>query len=171
MPKTRQEKEKKVEELTDKLSRMKSAIFVDYSGLDVKSVEELRKTLRQEKIDYQVIKKTLLKLALAKIGLKDIDFRALEGQLGITFDYQDEVMPARLLKIFQKKNTALKILGGILEKKFIGKEKVQELASIPTRSDLLTKATGSLKAPLTGLVNVLQGNIKKLIYTLMALKD
>lgn len=171
MPKTRTEKEEVIKRLVDRLNRTKIAVFVDYSGLNVKKVENLRKSLRQEEVDYEVIKKTLLKLALAKTDFKEIEVATLKGQLGIVFGYQDEILPAKLIKNFQKENESLTILGGILEKKFINQAKVQELASLLSRDELLAKVVYCLRAPLVGLVNVLQGSMKKLIFVLAAIKE
>jgi len=70
MPKSKQQKEEILNQLTDRLNKMKSAVFVDYSGLNVKSVEQLRSSLREEDVSYQVAKKTLIKLALEKAGLQ-----------------------------------------------------------------------------------------------------
>ncbi|PIS42600.1 MAG: 50S ribosomal protein L10 [Candidatus Kerfeldbacteria bacterium CG08_land_8_20_14_0_20_40_16] len=171
MPKSKQQKEEILNQLTDRLNKMKSAVFVDYSGLNVKSVEQLRSSLREEDVSYQVAKKTLIKLALEKAGLKEIDIMSLPGQIAVAASEQDEVMPARLLKKFQKDNEALAILGGILEKKFVAEAKILELADLPTRDELIARVIGSIRAPLAGLVNVLQGGMRNFLNVLSAIKD
>ena len=171
MPKSKQQKEEILNQLTDRLNKMKSAVFVDYSGLNVKSVEQLRKSLREEDVSYQVAKKTLIKLALEKAGLKEIEIMPLVGQIAVATSEQDEVMPARLLKKLQKDNEALAILGGILENKFVAAAKVLELASLPTRDELIARVIGSIRAPLSGLVNVLQGGMRNFVNVLSAIKD
>lgn len=171
MPKSKQQKEEVVNTLSDRFSNMKSAVFVDYSGLNVKSVEQLRSSLREEEVSYQVAKKTLIKLALEKAGLKDIDVMSLSGQIAVATSEQDEVMPARLLKKFQKDNEALAILGGILEKKYAERARILELADLPTRDELIARVIGSIRAPLSGLVNVLQGGMRNFVNVLSAIKD
>lgn len=171
MPKSRTEKENIVKQLTDRFNRIKAAVFVDYSGLTVKDVENLRKSLRKEKIDYLVAKKTLIRRAIKETDLKGIDIDSLLGQIAIVFGYADEVLPARILKNFQKENQNLKLIGGILENKFINDAKVIELAAVPPREELLARLVGSLNAPLTNLVRVLQGNLKNLVFVLSRIKE
>lgn len=171
MAKTRKEKEKVVQDLVDRFSRMKSLILVDYTGLNVKMVEELRKELREEEIEYLVVKKTLLKLALKKADLKEINVDQLQGQIALAFGFKDEVMPAKLLDKFRKQSESLKFLGGILEGKFIDDKKVLELAQIPTREELLTKTVWVIQSPVSGLVNVLAGGIRNFVYALKAIQD
>lgn len=170
MAQTRQQKEETVKQLADRFQKMKALVFVDYSGLKVKNVEDLRKILRKQEIDYQVVKKTLLKLAFKSAGLENIKLDSLQGQIAIALGYQDEVMPARLLKQFQKENEALTILGGMIEGKYLEETKVLELANLPTREELLTKVVISIKAPLSGIVNVLQGGMRNFINVLSAIK-
>jgi len=96
---------------------------------------------------------------------------SLPGQIAVAASEQDEVMPARLLKKFQKDNEALAILGGILEKKFVAEAKILELADLPTRDELIARVIGSIRAPLAGLVNVLQGGMRNFLNVLSAIKD
>jgi large subunit ribosomal protein L10 len=171
MAKTREQKEKEIEKLAEKLSKMKAMVFANYDGLKVKEVNELRKTLREQKIDYLVSKKTLMKLALKKAGLKDIKVDEFVGGVGLAFGYEDEILPAKMLNDFAKTHQALKLIGGILENKFIAKEKVLELARIPGKQELLTMTVWVIKSPIAGLVNVLSGSLKSLLYALSAIKD
>jgi len=163
MAKTREQKEQIVKNLEDKLSRMKSLIFSDYFGLTVKEMEELRKNLREKGGEYFVVPKTLLGLALKNTGMKDIDIKSIEGGMAVAFGFEDEIAPAKVLAEFSKKHEALKINGGILENAFIPKEKVLELAKLPTKIELIAKVVGSIKAPLSGLVGVCQGILRGLI--------
>lgn len=171
MAKTKEQKKKILEDLEDKLSKMKAAVFLNFTGLNVKDVTALRDILRKEKIDYEVVKKTLLKLALNKTGYKDIEPKKFEGQIAVAFGYEDEVMPAKLLKQFRAQHEALKFIGGILEKKYIDAAKVLELANIPSRSELLAKLVGSINSPLSGFVNVLAGNLRSLVQVLKAMAE
>jgi len=171
MAKTRQQKEKEIEKLAEKLSKMKALVFANYDGLKVKEVDELRKILRDQGIDYLVSKKTLMKLALKKAGLKEIKVDELVGGVGLAFGYEDEVLPAKLLNDFAKTHQSLKLVGGILENKFIAKEKVLELARIPGKQELLAKTVWVIKSPISGFVNVLSGSLKSLLYVLNSIKD
>lgn len=171
MAKTKEQKKKTVEDLEKKLSKMKTAVFVNFTGLTVKDATSLRNILRKEKIDYEVVKKTLLKLALDKVGCKDIEPKKFEGNIAVAFGYEDEVMPAKLLNQFKAQHEAIKFIGGILEKKFIDVAKVLELANIPGKLELLAKLVGSVNSPLSGFVNVLAGNLRGLVQVLKAMSE
>ncbi|MFA6271907.1 MAG: 50S ribosomal protein L10 [Patescibacteria group bacterium] len=171
MPKTRVQKEEIVKTLVERLSGMKSAVFINYSGLNVKSFENLRQLLRDEEVECNVAKKTLIKRALDEVKLEGMDIKGLDGQIAVAMGFKDEVAPARILKKFQKDNVTLQILGGILEGSYIEQAKVMELANLPSREQLLAQVVGSLRAPLVGIVNVLQGNMRGFIYALNAIKE
>lgn len=170
MPKTRSEKEKTVTTLAEKLGKMRSVIFANYEGLTVAEIQDLRKELKKEGVDYSVVKKTLLKIALKEAG-KDIDPKTISGNFGTAISYEDEVAPARIMASFAKKHEALKMVAGILEDRLIPAEKVNALAKLPSKQELLAKLVGSINAPISGFVNVLAGNLRGLVNVLNAIKD
>lgn len=168
---TKEQKEDILKDLQDKLSKKKALVFVDYTGLKVKDLSELRKKLRKEDSLFRVSKKTLLKLALKKTDpalVEEVD--KMEGQLGLVFGFGDVIAPNKAAYNLSKENENLKILGGFFEGKFIGEDVVAELANIPSREELLARLVGSISAPVSNLVYVLQGNIKGLLFTLSAIK-
>jgi len=171
MPKTRQQKEETLKFIKEKLDKTNAVVFTNFDGLSVLEATDLRRELRDNNIDYTVAKKTLLKLALKNADYKEIDLDSLDGGLGIAFGYEDEVLPAKTLSEFSKKHPALKLVGGIFEKKFIDEAKVKELASLPGKQELYSKIVWLFNYPASGFVNVLAGNIKNLIYALQAVKD
>lgn len=171
MPKTRQEKEVAVKDLTDKVEKAKSMVFVNFKGLKVKEVEELRKTCRAENVEYLVAKKTLMKLAFDKAGISGGNPRELDSSVATVFGYDDEVAPARIIQTFAKDHEALQTIGGVLEKNFVDQAKVIELSRLPSRDELLAKVVGSINAPISGFVNVLAGNLRGLVGVLNAIKE
>jgi len=171
MAKSKQQKELTVKSLTDKLGRAKAVVFANFEGLTVSQVTKLRNECRVSNVDYLVAKKTLLKKALELVGLKDIEPKAMAGGITTVLAYDDEVVAAKVLSKFAKDNPALKIAGGILENKFVAVATVNSLASIPSREELLAKAVGSIAAPLSGLVKVLHGNLRNLVFVLQAIRE
>ncbi|MFH1226216.1 MAG: 50S ribosomal protein L10 [bacterium] len=171
MAKTKQQKIREVEQLAEKFSKMKTAVFANFDKLSVKDTEELRRLCREAGIDYVVAKKTLLRLALAKSGLPEVNNEKIEGSLATAISYEDEVAPAKILNDFAKKHEALKLAGGIFESRFIDLVKVKELAAIPSKLELLAKLVGSLNNSLVGLVRVLQGNLGGLVRVLNSIKN
>ncbi|MFH1671436.1 MAG: 50S ribosomal protein L10 [Candidatus Portnoybacteria bacterium] len=167
---TKDKKKEIIKDLIDKLSRQKSVVFFDYTGLKVNQSQELRSKLRQEGIDCQVGRKTLINLALEGAGLKDIGVKEMTGQIGLVLGYKDEVAPAKILYDFSKGNESIKILAGLVEGKLLGNEAILELAKLPSKQELLSKLVGSISSPLYGLRNALRGNLQKLIYILKSCK-
>lgn len=167
---TKDQKKKIVSDLAEKLKNSKAAVFSDYKGLPVKEMMALRKELRKQGIDFAVAKKTLMNLAFKKAKI-DVDVRKMEGQLAIAISPEDEVEAAKIIAKNAKGNENLKILGGILETRFLGKEEVMELSKLPGKEELLAKLVGSLNAPVSGFVNVLAGNLRGLLNVLKAIGD
>ncbi|MDO8505210.1 MAG: 50S ribosomal protein L10 [bacterium] len=172
MAKTRAQKEQKLGELTDKLSKMKGAVLVDYRGLKVKDAQKIREKSWAEEIDYEVIKKTLLKLALKGASLEGaVDPKSLDGNIGLIVGYSDEAATAKFAASASKEVEAFKILGGLFEGKFVSASQVQMLAALPSRIELLGRLVGTIQAPVSGFVNVLAGNLRGLVQALNAIRE
>lgn len=166
----RPDKEAAVKELEEEFSKAKSMVMTDYIGLDVAEMTELRDKLRDAGVDYKVVKNTLAKIAANNSDLSDInDF--FRGPTAIAFGIEDVVSPAKILDEFAEDHEVLEIKGGYLNGQVISKEKVESLAKIPSREELLAKAFSSMKAPISGLVNVLSGNMRNLVSVLSQIKD
>jgi len=159
---TKSQKQKIVEDLKEKIARQKAMIFVDFTGLKVKDLSNLRKKLRTADNEIKVVKKTLLGSAFRERDFK-IDIEKLKGELAIVFGFKDGLSLAKMIYQFAEANPNLKILGGFFEKKFREAEEIITLAQLPTREELLAKLVGTIFAPVSNFVNVLQGNIKGLL--------
>ena len=171
MAKTKEQKQEIIKNLEQELKRMESLVFVDYYGLNVKEINELRKLLKQKACQYLVTKKTLLKLALKKMGLENIDLDKIKGGVGLVFGFESETAPAKLAFSFAKDHKQLKIQGGIFGQEFADVEMVQSLAMLPSKAELMAQVTGTIKGPLNNLVYVLKGNLKNFVYFLSSIKN
>ena len=165
----RPEKEAVVKELTDKFSSAKSIVITDYLGLNVAEMTELRKQLREAGVEFKVVKNTLATIAANQVEMESMT-EFFSGPTAIAFG-DDAVSPAKILVEFAKDHEVIEIKAGLLNGEIINKEKVQSLAEIPSREQLLAQAFANMKAPLTGLVNVLQGNIRGLVQVLGQIKE
>jgi len=165
----RPEKVAEVERIADMLRRAQGAVVTDYRGLNVKNINELRRRLRAEGIEYRVVKNTLTKLAAEKVDLSDLG-QYLAGPTAIAFGYDDPVTPARIIAGFAKESKVLAIKGGVVDGKVIDAAGVSALAELPSREVLLAQVVGGFQAPISGLVNVLQGTIRNLVYALDAVR-
>lgn len=171
MPKNRQEKEQSVTAVAEKLATMKAVVFANYDGLTVNENTELRRMLRTESIDLIMAKKTLLRRALEVSHLDPAIVDTLDGGIALAFGYADEVLPAKLLQKYTQAHPAIKLVGGIVDGAFFPAEQIIALAKLPGREELIAKTIWTIKGPLTGLVNVMAGNLRGLVNVLQALKD
>jgi len=167
---TKNQKEILIKEIAERLAKTKAVVFADYTGLSVSKITDLRRKLKVQNGELKVAKKTLVGLAFKKAGFDGVETKKMSGQVAVAFGYQDEIAPAKVIYDFAKKENKLKILGGIIESKFIEAASVLNLAKLPSRQELLAKAVGSIAAPLSGMVNVLQGNLRGLVQVLAQIK-
>ena len=164
------EKELLVQEVAEKMTAAKSMVIADYRGLNVEQVTELRKRLREAGVEYKVIKNTMTRLAARKLGIEGLD-EILVGPNAIAFGMEDAVSAAKILVDFATDHQDLQIKAGILDNNLISAEKVEDLAKIPPRDVLLSMVLRGFQGPITGLVNVLQGNIRNLVQVLSAIQE
>ncbi len=163
-------KEKKseiIKKIKENIDQQKSIVFVETKGLKTKDLEILKKELKQNNCSFLIAKKTLLNLALKEKKMDSVEF---QNQLGLAFGFEDEIAPVKIIHKKSLQNNNLKILGGFLENSFQGEQEMIALAKLPSKDILLARMVGSISAPITGFLNVLQGNIKGLIYALTAIK-
>ena len=171
MAKTRERKEADVAKMKQLLATTKLAVLTDYRGLDVPAINELRAKLRDAGITYTVAKNTLVKLALVYSPQKSADTSVLTGPMAIAFG-ADEVEAAKIVAEFAKEYDALEILGAIAEDgTVLSQAEVKALAALPSREQLTAQLVGTIAAPLSGFVRVLNGNVASVVYALNAIKE
>lgn len=163
------EKVAMVQEIQDRLSKTQGAVLTDYRGLTAGEMTVLRKQLRDAGVEFKVLKNTLVILAAQELGLEDL-VPVLNGPTAFAFGYDDPVVPAKIISEFAKKSKDLEIKGGILEGKVLDAQGVQSLADLPSREVLLSMVVRGMQAPIAGMVNVLQGNIRNFVYALEAVR-
>ena len=161
-------KQEIVKELAEDLKQQRSLVFVSINGLKVKNLSALRRKIKESGGKLKVAKKTLMKIVFEKAGFKLP--KNLEGEIALVFGLKDEMSPIKSVYHFSKENEAMKILAGLFEGKIIGKEEILAIALLPSREELMAKLVGSIASPLSGLANVLQGNIRGLVRILSSIK-
>ena len=154
---TKEQKTKQIGDIKAKLANQKSMVFVDFAKVPSKEMFSLRKTLKDSGCNLKIAKKTLVRIAF---GQSNITYwnkikSSVPGQLALVFGIEDEISPARLSNDFAKKQENFKILGGIFENRFIDRERVLVLASIPPRNELLGRLVGSIASPMSGFARVI----------------
>lgn len=165
---SRDKKQTLVAELTDLFKDAKLAVGAVYSGLGVAELQALRKDARAANVTIKVTKNRLVKIALQQTEkYKNVDEPSLTGQLLYAFSSDDEVAPAQVLNSFAKKHPELKLvvgfdaLGAMLDEATIN-----QLANLPTKDQLRGQLVGLLAAPLTGILNTLNGTQRGLAQVL-----
>ena len=151
---TREEKEAEFNQLHDAFKGSDSAILVDFKGLNVPQVTELRRQLRSAKASYRVVKNTI-----AKRALKGTSFQALEqyfeGTTAVAYTTTDPVALAKTLTTFVKTTPTLSIKAAVVQGTAIAPAAVSDLANMPGKPELYARLLGTLQAPMVQLVSVL----------------
>lgn len=167
---TRDQKERLVAEIREKAEASKAIVFADFKGLTVKDIATLKKELRVSGSSMKVLKKTLINIALEQAGI-EVNGRKLNGQVAIIFS-PDEVSAAKAVVAFAKNFKDRKVLsGGSLGTKGLSVEEVKALALLPTQDEMRAKLVGTLQAPISSFVRVLNGNISGFVRVLQAVAD
>lgn len=158
-------KKAKIAEIREKIEKAESVVLVDYKGLNVSEVTELRRKCREVNVEYKVYKNTMLRFALHELGIEDFD-KYLEGTNAVAFGYEDPAAAARVTNDFNKETKKLEIKAGLVNNDIFDNEQVKQLASLPTKEVLIAKVLGGLNGPIQGFANVLNGTMKGLVVAL-----
>lgn len=165
------EKQAIVETLSEKLQKASSGVLVEYSGTSVAVDTALRRTMRSAGVEYAVVKNTLLRFAANKAGLDALD-PFLNGTTAMAISITDPVAPAKILSEYAKKaDSTIKLKAGFVDGKVIDANGVRALAELPPREVLVAQVLGTLLAPITGLANVCNANIRGLAVALAAIAE
>lgn len=157
-----------VDNLVEELKDAKSLVLVNYTGLNVKSQQELKRRLKEVNGRMVVVKNTLLKRAIerAKLDNQMATDEILQGQTALVIADEDPIAPIQTLGKFAKETELPKFKVGVVEGSFQNSEALAKLSTLPGRDALLGQVLGALIAPEYGLVGTLQGNIQKLLFIL-----
>ncbi len=158
-----------IEDIKERVSSSNAIYFVDYKGLTVAEISDLRRKLKEKRADLKVAKNTLLNLALS--DTYSLSSEILLGPTGLITAFEDPIAPLKVLTEFAKEKTALKAKGGFLEGRFFSLQEMEVLSQLPSKNALLTQILSSLQAPILGLIWALQDSIANLVFTLQAISQ
>lgn len=167
----RQQKEAAISDFKELFSNSEAAFLVRYKGLDVVALQEFRKGLRENNSVFKVTKTTLMRIVAKDINGADEFSQDFSDQVGIVFGKGDISALSKNIVNFAKQNEALQIISGFFEEKRLAKEDVVLLASLPSRDVLLAQVVGTMQAPITSFVRVLNLLIVQLLYVLKRIEE
>ncbi len=155
-----EEKKAQVASLKEKFDGAVAGVVVDYKGISVADDTKLRKELREAGVDYSVAKNTLIRLAIEGTALAAMD-DILNGTTAVATSKEDYVAAARILSKFAEKNDNFKIKAGFLDGELISLEKVDSLAKLPSKEQLLATVCMAFQAPMASFARVIQAIVDK----------
>jgi len=159
-----------VKVIAAELKNSHGTVLVDYRGINVSQDTELRVALRNAGVKYSVVKNTMTMFAVKELGLSELE-KSLIGPTAIATSTADPVAPARVMSEFAKKINSLEIKAGVIGDTVIDVAGVMALAELPSKEVLIAKMLGMMVAPISGLVNVLNANIRGLAVALQAVVE
>ena len=159
-----------VEEIKEKINKAQSIVLVDYRGLNVAQLTELRSQYRKLGVEYKVYKNTMMRFAFKDSGLEEFN-EFLKGPSAVAFSYDDPVSAAKVTSEFAKTNDKLVIKAGVVDGKIIDIDGIKNLAELPSKDVLIAQVLSGFNAPIQGFANVLQGTIRGLAIVLNAIAE
>lgn len=165
-----EEKKQIVAQLTEALKSSCTGVIVNYKGITVEDDTKLRKSLRESGDDYKVVKNTLLKLALEDAGIEGLD-SVLEGTTALALSKDDYTSSAKILAEYAEKSDTFEVKAGFIDGKAVDANAIKELAKLPSKEVLVSKALAGFNAPISGFVTVLNGTLKGLVVALNAIAE
>ena len=166
----RTDKEAIIAEVNGKATRASAMYVADFTGLTVAEETDLRREFRKSGIEYRVVKNTLARKALTQIEGYDRLAEQLVGPTSIAFSYDDAIAPARIIKKFSDKTGKLSLKVAVIEKQIFEGSKLDELARLPSRKEMIASMLGSIEAPISGIVGAIQAVVRDLVGVIDAIE-
>jgi len=166
----RPEKEKLVAAIADKLSSAAAIYLADYKGLNVEEISDLRSKLREASIEFKVVKNTLARLSVDRIGLTELT-QYLTGPTAMAFCLADPIVGAKILADFQKKNQKLELKACVFDDQVYDKSYIEKIAMLPSTEQVRAQTVAMIGAPLRNFVSVLHGLLTSVVVVLNEIKN
>ncbi|MDD5093753.1 MAG: 50S ribosomal protein L10 [Dehalococcoidia bacterium] len=157
-----------IAEIKEMLDRAEFVIATDYRGLTVAGISELRAKLREQKVDYRVVKNTLAAFAATESGKADLS-KFLVGPTALAIGYDDVVQPTKVVMDYLRSSKgAISVKGGVLGDRLLTEADIEVISRLPPKEELIARCVGLVQSPISRLLNVLNGNLQGLVGLLQA---
>src|SRR2546421_3952537 len=167
-----QAKSEKIDELTEKLSRATVAILVQTQGLKVKDMTELCNKMRAARLEFQIAKNTLLRIATERNNMTEVDKNIFNGQTAIALSYDDEVAAAKVVTDYIHTSKIAVLKSGILGGRTLTADQIEDLARIPGGKNYArAQVVGTIQGPMSTTYSLLTAPMRDLCYVLQAHAD
>ena len=160
----------KVKELSSSFQKAKALYFTEYHGLNVEQITKLRSMFFKENIDYKVAKNTLMKIALSKSKISDLD-GLLSGSTAVAIAYDEPVSPAKVIKEFKKDFELPNVKGILFEGEYFEGEQYKKFADLLSKEELVSKFAIMLNSPMGKLLSTINAPMQNLVGLLNSLKQ
>lgn len=165
------DKQEIIDQIKDQFQKSSSAICVDFRGVNVEKITQFRKQIKEASGNYQVVKNTLARRAIAETPFEELG-QFLVGPTGIVFCQGEPMDPAKVVTNFTKETDgALQVKGGMVDGTVFDAKGIEQVSKLPSRQEMLAQLVSSLQSPISGLVGTLQGVTREFVYTLQAIAD
>jgi len=159
----RSEKDAVIQKVAEKVLRARGVYLTDFSSLTVAEETELRREFRKSGIEYTVLKNTLARKALERATGFDRIYDKLVGPTSMAFGYDDAIAPAKIIKKFSDKTGKLKLKVAVVEKEIFEGDRLDALATLPSKYELIAGIVGSLQAPAAGIAGAVNAVLRDLV--------
>ena len=159
----KKEKAESVAQIKELLSQATSVFLIDYHGVNIEDISELRRSFQKDGVTYKVFKNTLFKRALEESGKFEKLSDHLVGMTGFAFSYDNPVAPAKIIKKYFDASQKLALKACYIENQFYEGKSLNQLANLPSKKELIAGILGSLNSPASGIVGVLNAVIRDLV--------
>jgi large subunit ribosomal protein L10 len=153
------QKEQILRDTSERIRDVRGLYLADFSGMSVEKLSLLRRKCREQHIQFKVIKNTLLKRAFNAQGITELDDH-LQGPTGLVFSSVNEVSPAKVLVDFAKEHERPRVKAAVVNGRLFDEKAVATLATLPSREVLMSQVLGTLVAPMTQFLGVIEATLR-----------
>ncbi|MBL1212959.1 MAG: 50S ribosomal protein L10 [Ignavibacteriae bacterium] len=157
------EKEEIVAEISEHLNQSTAVFLVDYNGINVSDISQLRREFLKEGLTYKVYKNTLFKKSITDLGKFEKFEDILQGMNGFIFTGENYVAPAKIIKKYFDKEKKFILKGCYIDDQYFGGDKLDVLASMPTKEEVMSSIVGSIAAPASGIVGAINAVMRDVV--------